>query len=333
MRSVVAALLFASVVVPAPAFAKDVVIKIATLAPEGSTWWRVFKEGDKRLRELTNNRVQIRLYAGGVAGDEPDVVRKMRIGQLHGAAITSVGLAELQPAMLALQAPGMFQTWDELYHVRDVLRPDLEKLLADKGYVALMWGDVGFNRIFSAVPVKAPGDLKGTKPWCWTQDGVYQALYSEMGVTPVLLGVPDVLPGLQTGLIDAYPTPPLAAVSLQWFTRSKHMLDVPINVTIGAVVVTTKVMEQLSPEDRAAVAQVGKEIAPKLAEAVRSDNDKSLEAIKKAGITINTPDAAARKQWDEVLAKGAKAAAGKVYPEELLVKVQQAVTAYRAQKK
>ena len=88
-------------------------LKIATLAPEGSTWWQILKDADKRIRELTNGTVKIRLYAGGVAGDEPDVVRKMRVGQLHGGALTSVGLSEIQPELMVLQAPGVIQSWEE----------------------------------------------------------------------------------------------------------------------------------------------------------------------------------------------------------------------------
>jgi TRAP-type transport system periplasmic protein len=326
---IVALVVLSALFLPVSASAKDVVLKVATLAPEGSTWWKIMKEGDKRLKEATQGRVSIRLYAGGVAGDEPDVVRKMRVGQLHGGAITSVGLSEIQPAALVLQAPGLASSWAELDGAREALRTDIEKLLADKGYIVLMWGDVGFNRFFSNAPVKGPTDLKSTKPWCWTQDGVYQALYSTLGVTPVPLGVPDVLPGLQTGLLDAFSTPPLAAVSLQWFSKAKYMLDMPVNVTLGAIVLTTKSLELLSPEDRATVARIGKELTPVMADAVRADNDKSLEAIKKSGVIFTPVDAATKKAWDEAFKRGADAAAGKVYPPELLAKARGAVEAMR----
>ncbi len=310
--------------------AKKFTIKLATLAPEGSTWWKIFKEADQRLRALTDGRVKFRIYAGGVAGDEPDVVRKMRVGQLHAAAITSVGLAEIQPAMLVLQAPGLVRSWDELDHLRHELGDKLAALLAEKGYLTLLWGDVGFNRVFSNVQVKTPDDLKSTKPWCWTEDGVFQAWFAAIGAKPVLVGVPEVLSGLQTGLLNAYVTAPLAAVSLQWFNRSTYMLDHPINVTIGAVVLSKKTMDKLSNEDQAFVMQVGREFTGRLATAVRADNEKAVAAIRRAGIQITEADADVQRAWADVANKGADRAAGKVYPPELLAEARRIVAVYRA---
>ena len=315
---------------PAAVHAKKVTLKIATLAPEGSTWWKLFMDAAKELSDRTDGRVRVRLYPGGVAGDEPDMVRKMRVGRLHGAAVTSVGLAEIEPAMLALQAPGLYQSWEELDHVRNALADRLAALLQHKGFRSLMWGDVGFNRVFAQVPVRMPQDLVGTKPWCWTQDGVFQAFYAAAGATPVLAGVPDVLPGLQTGRMDALTSPPLVVVSFQWFSHMKHMLALDQSVTIGAVVLAESALDDLSEEDRAALFEIGKAYTPKLAEAVRADNTRAVDAMRKAGIAVIEPDDAMRKAWAEHGRKAADAAAGTVYPKELLDEIRAAVAQRRA---
>jgi TRAP-type C4-dicarboxylate transport system substrate-binding protein len=315
--------------VPARA-ADEQVFKIATLAPEGSTWWKLFVDFDKNVKAATNNRVKFKIYAGGVAGDEPDFVRKMRVGGLQGAAVTSVGLAEIQPALMALQAPGLFNSWDELDAVRAKLADQLAKLLAEKGYVVLFWGDVGFNRIFSQVKVETPADAQKTKMWLWTQDNVHKVLWETAGVKTVPLGVPDVLPSLQSGLIDAIPAAPLAAVSLQWFSRTKFMLDLPYNVTIGAFVVSSKALDKLSAEDKAALMKIAASTSVELSKIVRADDKKALDAIKKAGVQVTVPSDAAKKQWAELCDKAADAAAGPVYPKELLTQAREAVKAYRA---
>lgn len=306
-------------------------IKIATVAPEGSIWWKTLKEADKRLRALSGGKMQLRIYAGGVAGDESALVKKMRIGQLQGAALTNIGLSSVQPATLVLQAPGLFRTWDELTATRAKLRHRLEELLAEKGFYTLVWGDVGFNRIFSTKKIRLPEDLQGTKPWCWTQDGSCQAFFTSLGVKPVLLGLPEVLPGLQTGLIDTYTVPPLAGVSVQWFTRSKYVLDYPMSVTIGAVLLTKTFVDSLTPEELAWLEQVGEELGPELSKSVLAGNKQAMAAIRKAGIEVITTDDAMRKAWIDAASKGAKAAVGKVYSQALLDEVVKAVSEHRQQ--
>jgi TRAP-type transport system periplasmic protein len=194
----------------------------------------------------------------------------------------------------------------------------------------LMWADVGFNRIFSKTKVERPDDLKKVKAWLWTQDGVYRTYYETAGVKPVPLALPDVLPALQTGLVDAQTSPPLAALSLQWFTKANFMLDVSIGAIIGAVVLTKKSLDALSPADRAIVLAVGAEAGEAMRKLARADNERAIEAMKKAGLQIVSPDAATRALWDELGKRAAVAGAGSVYPKDLYDEVVQAVADYRA---
>lgn len=305
-------------------------IKIATLAPEGSTWWKLFKEFDAKLRAASSGRIRIKLYAGGVAGDESVVVRKMRLGQLQGAAITSVGMAEIAPDVLALQAPGLFRNWEELDQVRNLLAARFSQLVEDKGFTVALWGDVGFNRFFSATPVATPADLKKTKPWGWTLDGSYRAYYEQAGVNAVLTGVPEVLPGLQTGLLNAFSAPPLVAVSMQWFSHAKYMMDLPLNVTIGAVVMKKSVMDGMSPEDQAIFSQACRDIGVKLAAAVRHDHDTAVNAIKSSGIQLTAVNDAAKQAWMGLAEASAnRAASNGVYSRAVLDEIRTALKSAR----
>ena len=305
-------------------------LKIATLAPEGSAWWQILKDADKRIRELTNGSVKIRLYPGGGAGDEPDVVRKMRVGQLHGGALTSVGLAEIQPELMVLQAPGVIQTWAELDAARTKMSDKLKALLREKGYEVLVWGDVGFNRLFSKTRVDTIEDVKKTKPWCWTQDGLTRQFYKELDVNPVMTSMPEVLPGLQTGLMNAYSVAPLVSLSLQWFTRSEYMYDLPLAVTIGAVVITKKKFDTLTDAEKAAIEQAGREITPKMEEMVRGGDEDAIAALKKAGVKVVVPTDRQKKQWQKAALASAQASAGEVYSDALLQDLKTAVSEYRA---
>lgn len=329
MRTLLCLALLAAV--PTGARADDkVTLKVATLAPEGSTWAKVLADADQKLTERSGGRIRLKLYAGGVAGDEPDFVRKMRVGSLHGAGVTSVGLAEIQPALLALQAPATFNSWDELDQARNQLSARLTQLLADKGFVVLFWADVGFAQYFTQQRIERPEDLRKLKLWVWTQDSVYRTYYEVAGIKAVPLALPDVLPSLQTGLVDALASPPLATLSLQWFTKFKYMLDVPVSAIIGAAVLTQKALDKLSPADRALLMQVGEETGLAMRAAARKDNDAAVNALKKAGIQVVTVDGKVRAVWDELGKRAAQSGAGPIYPKDLYEEIVRLVAAHRA---
>ena len=191
-------------------------LKIATLAPEGSAWMVAFHEWAKNVEEHTGGKIKIKFFAGGTAGAERDAVRKMRLGQLNGAAVTAIGLGLINSEVRVLELPMLIDTYGELDYVRNKLDAELRKKFEDKGYVLLAWGDVGPVHIFSNTPIKGKADLAQLKLWAWVDDALVRALFTQLGVNGVPLGVPDVLPSLQTGLINACYGSPLSTLALQW---------------------------------------------------------------------------------------------------------------------
>jgi len=312
-----------------PALGKTT-LKIATLAPENSAWDKVFKRYEKEVEEASNGSIDLKVYNGGVQGDEEVVVRKMKSGQLDGAAVTAVGLSKIVPNALVLQLPGLFNSYKELDYVRKQMNDELAAEFDKKGYIFLGWGDVGFAYIFSNTPVEKPEDLKKVKMWAWSSDPIASVIISEAGGNPIPLAVPDVLPSLQTGAINAFTTSPLAGIALRWFTKAKFMGAKKVAVGIGASVITKKAWAKLSPEEQAILQKASTKWHDKLIKKVRKDNKKSLKVLKKQGIKLVKVSDAMSAQWDALAIKVQNKLAGKVYTRAILDKVRNHLKAFRS---
>ena len=308
---------------PRPAVAQEKrVVKLATLAPDRSAWMNVFRAAAKETMAKTGNLVQIKIYGGGRRGDEKVVVKKMMSGNLDGAAITSVGLAQIAPEILVLQAPRLIRNYAQLDRIREKLQPRFEKLLLDKGFILLGWGDVGYTYLFSATPVVNPEDLKNTKPWVWASDPIMQEVYKQLGVSATPLPVPEVLQNLNSGLINCIYGSPLAAMALQWADHGKYITGIPLTIGVGATVVTKRLWDTLTDEQKKVVREVGDKWHKILVRKVRKDNDKSVAVLKEQkGFQIAKVDAAAAAKWNALAVKVQDALVGRVYPQSLLNEV------------
>src|SRR6185312_10738641 len=261
-------------------------LKIATLAPEGSAWMVSFHEWAKNVEEHTGGKVKVKFFAGGTAGDERDAVRKMRLGQLNGAAVTAIGLGLINSEVRVLELPMLIDTYAELDYVRNKLDAELRQKFVDKGYVLLAWGDVGPVHIFSNSPIKSKADLANLKLWAWVDDALVKELFHQLGVNGVPLGVPDVLPSLQTGLINACYGSPLSTLALQWYTKVKYMTSMHISQAIGATVITKKEFDKLDPATQKTLMADSLAFQVKLLKTLRSENDKALVSMKNAGLQV-----------------------------------------------
>jgi TRAP-type C4-dicarboxylate transport system substrate-binding protein len=313
-------------------FAQEHTLKIATLAPEGSAWMTIFHSWAKNVEDHSAGKIRIKIYAGGVAGDERDAVRKMRLGQINAAAVTAIGLGLIQSEVRVLELPMLIRTYDELDYVRTKLDGEFRKKFEEKGYVLLSWGDVGPVHIYSNVPLKSKDDLQKTKVWAWVDDPLVRKLFEQLGVNGVPLGVPDVLPSLQTGLINACYGPPLAVLAFQWWTKVKFMTSMTINVAIGATVMVKKDFDKLSPDLQKLMLTEAKDLQDKLLKQIRDENAHSLSELKKNGVQeIETP-----KEMVTQFEEQSKAIRPKlepaVYSHEFREKVEKLLADYRAGK-
>jgi len=324
--------LFAPLAAPAETAPKTQ-IKFATLAPDGSTWMKVMHAVDDEVRSATGNRIGFKFYPGGVQGDEKDVLRKMRNGQIHGGGFTGFGLGAIAPEFRVIELPFMFKNLDEVDYVRSELDSFIYDTFKQKGFVFLGWADVGFVYLFSNSPITTPEELRRAKMWTWSGDLLAEIFFKAFHVSPIPLALPDVLTSLQMGVIDAVYSPPLACVALQWFTRVKHMTDVPIAYGFGAMLVSEEILRGADPADVEKLKEICRKHSKLLIEKTRSQDVEAVEAIKREGVTVlDVKDDIEREFF--ATGRGAwKDGVGRLYPDDLLRRVTTMVDAYRADPK
>ncbi len=305
-------------------------IKFATLAPEGSTWMKSMRQMDDDIRARTENRVGFKFYPGGVMGDEKDVLRKIRNGQLHGGGFTGFGLGAVASDVRVLEMPFMFQNLEELDYVRGAIGSQLDQVFDDGGYVNLGWVDVGFIYIFSKKPIATTDDLAAARMWVWAGDPLAELFFKAFDISPIPLSAPDVLTALQTGVIDSAYSSTLGCIALQWFTRISYMTDVPITHGMGAALISQKALRKVSPEDLAVMKEVAGPILRELTEKTRVQNQEAIEEMKKEGVQVVEVSEAVHQQFF-VTGKGAwDEGAGKLYSVELLEQVKALLSEFRA---
>ncbi|MBI3273150.1 MAG: TRAP transporter substrate-binding protein DctP [Planctomycetes bacterium] len=306
--------------------------KTATLAPEGSTWMNVFAEMDREVRAKTDGKVGFKFYPGGVVGDEKAALKKIKIGQLQAAALTSVGLSELLPESRILDLPYLYRDEREVDAVRAVICPRMEKRLEEAGYVALGWGDAGSVYLFSTHPVRSVEDLRASKVWVWEGDAVAESAFRTCGVDPIPLALPDVLTSLQTGLIDTVYISPIGAIALQWSTRVHTMTDIPIADALVVLTVQKKTFDRLSPEHQQLLRDLGAVYGRKLLEQARKENVESIKVLREKGIELVAPDEPTRAEFGKIAERVSRDLVGKIYTQELLDEVHRVLEELRAKK-
>jgi TRAP-type C4-dicarboxylate transport system substrate-binding protein len=277
------------------------VIKIGTLAPAASPWGQVFKVWAEAVKQRTNQAVELQFFWNGQQGDEGAMVGKMKDGQLDGAALTAVGLSKIYKPIVALQIPGLFNTWSKLDAARDAMKGDFEKGVNDAGFSLLGWGDVGSAHVMSrGFAIKTPDDIKGKKPYMWRDDIVQPILYQVIGgITPVPLNIPEVLPNLNTGAIDVVIAPSLAAEQLQWSSKLDTIVSDVAGMAIGALVISSKRLAALPEEQRNVVIDTGKIAANALTKRIRKEDDESFARLK-GRMTVVDLSGDERGKWEAI---------------------------------
>jgi TRAP-type transport system periplasmic protein len=266
-----------------------VTLKLATLAPEGSAWMQVLKAAADEVRQKTDNAVQFKIYPGGVMGDERDMVRKMHIGQIHAAMLSSASVASLFPEVDVLQIPFLFNHYPEADFVVAKMENEFKNGLEKNGYVALGWSEAGFVYLMSTVPADSLDLLRKAKVWIWNDSPMAKAIFQEAGVSGVPLSITDVLVGLQTGLVEVVYAPPSVAVALQWFTRIKFVTDAPLNYMLGGLVVKKEAFDKITPELQSLIKEIFQRHMNRLKEIIRAENQEALTVMQRQGVKLLIP--------------------------------------------
>jgi TRAP-type C4-dicarboxylate transport system substrate-binding protein len=317
--TLLAALAMMPAFAPPPAATQaPTVIRLATLVPDGSVWDKAMKDMGAEWSQSTAGRVQLRVYPGGVAGDEPDIVRKLRIGQLQAAAVTTSGLSDLDPAFQVFGIPMFFDSYPELYAVLASMEPVLKRRLEAKGYILLNWGHGGWVYFFTRHPVVTVAELKKVKMFAWAGDDRWIQLWKANGYTPVALAATDILSGLQTGMIDGYPTTPLLALTLQWYRQTPNMVGLGMAPLVGGLVVTKQAWNKISEADRAKLTAAARKLEMRLQTGVPHQDTTAVEEMKKRGLKVSVVPSAAVAEWRAATDHFAGAMRGSMIPPDIL---------------
>jgi len=309
------------------------VIKIATLAPEGSSWAQTFDAIDAEISKKTNNQVRFRIYPGGVLGDEKDMIRKMYIGQIQGAVLTTSGLSAIFHEMDVFQIPFLFKNYEEVDYVIDKMDDFFKKGFDAKGYIMLGWSEGGFVRLMSTVPVDTLDKLKKAKVWIWEDSPMAKTVFDEAQVMAIPLSVPDVLVGLQTGLVDVVYAPPSGAIAMQWFTKTKFLTDVPLIYLVGALVVNKNVFQKISAEHQKLLRESIQRHMDQLKGVIRKENQEALQVMAKHGVTILKPSQDQINEFKDLSDRAMKRLGKKSFSKKTREALEEHLKAYRGEKK
>lgn len=281
-------------------------IKFATLAPDGTSWMKEMRAGAEAIKQRTQGRVEIKWYPGGVMGDSATVLRKIKIGQLHGGAFTGGELSETNPNAQIYSLPFLFRSLDEVDAVRAKLDPQLKASFEPHGFVVLGLSGGGFAYLMSTHEIRSRDNLKSAKVWVPIGDTLAEEAFKNSGVTPVPLTLADVYTSLQTGLIDTAANTPSGAIAFQWHTKMKYLVNVPLTYVLGILTVDKKVFETLDVNDRQIVQEALGNAFANLEKTSRDDNIKAMETLKDQGITVYEPTAEQRNEWRAERENGSK---------------------------
>jgi TRAP-type C4-dicarboxylate transport system substrate-binding protein len=309
------------------AFAQTTV-KLATIVPQGSVWDKHIQQMGEEWKTATGGRVTVTIYPGGSQGDEPTVLRKMRLDALQAAALTAVGLGSIDAAFNVFDVPFFFASYDELNYVTAKLTPAIRQRVDQKGFVLLNWGHGGWTQVFTKTPVQSVADLKRVKLYTSSGNDRMVQWFKANGFEPRPMAMTDILTGLTTGMLEGLPTPPLAALMFQWYKQTPYMLDIGLAPIIGANVITKKAWSAIPESDRPKLLASAAAVETRLQADVPKQDADAVAAMVKQGLTVTK---ATGPEWRVEIESLARTMRGEMVPPDIFDLAAKARDEYRKQ--
>lgn len=310
-----------------------IIIKLATLAPKGSSWMKTFNALNSEVMQKTENKVQFKIYPDGVLGDETDMLRKIQMGQIQGAALSSGGLSVPFKEIDVLQIPFLFQTYEEVDSVLNKMDSFFRKGFENNGYILLGWSEGGFVYLMSNSSIASVSDLKKAKVWIWEESPMSKAIFDEASVSAIPLSVPDVLVGLQTRMVDVVYAPPSLAISLQWFTKIKYLTDVPLVYLTGGIVVNKETFKQIPSTFQNILMETSQRHLDQLKRITRKENQDAIKVMMKNGVKIITPSQGEIEEFKKLSSRAMRHIKGQTFSKSVFDEITSLLEDYRRGKK
>lgn len=306
-------------------------IKLATLAPTGSSYHKSLLNMREAWRKVSNGHLDLVVYADGKLGGETDTVGLMGLNSIQAAMLTAVGLSEIEAGVAGLQSiPMGFNSLAEVDYVGNKLQPMLEGRLAQKGFVVLFWSDAGWVRFFGRKPFQRPEDLQSMKLFCWAGNPDQVEIYKATGFRAVPLETADILPSLQTGLIDAAPVPPAFALATQIDTRAPYMLELSYAPLVGACVIRKAAWERIPADMRTSLLEAAVAAGREIKSSARKESDEAVQAMMKRGLKVTPVPPDVEAEWRRSAEKTYPMIRGKLVPADIFDEVLRLVQEFRA---
>jgi len=329
----ICAALALTTLLPVVSQANESQLKIGSLVPKNSLYHRQLMEIGETWKKSQAGSPRFNVFTDGSQGGEAEMVRRMRIGQLQAALLSVVGLREIEPSIAALQnLPLAFRSWEELDYVREKMRPSMERKFLDKGYVVLAWGDAGWVRFFSKQAALSPDDFKKMKFFAWGSEAEQQEIMKSLGYTPVPLEPTDILPSIQTGMINVVPSTPYFALASQIYNSAPNMLEINWAPIVGAFVITKKSWDEMTPEAQNALRTASDKAGAVIRAQARKEVEEAVDAMKKRGLQVNKPNAEQMKEWRTLSEALYPRIRGKMVPADTFDEVFAHLKTFRANK-
>jgi TRAP-type transport system periplasmic protein len=309
------------------------VIKIAMVTPEGSTWTKILHKMAEEVRTKTNGEIEFKIYAGGISGDELDIIRKIQAGRIHAAGFSGVGLGVILPEIRILEAPLLFKDYGEIDYVKEKLYSEFASGFAGKNYILLGFAEAGFVYFFSSSDISKHDALKNIRMWVWKGDAIAQTFLSTFGIKTYPLHLSDVSTGLETGMIDSFYSPILASVAFQWHTKVKYMLDYPMVNSTGGLLMDRKTFEDLSAKNREILKDSAKKFCAELVRLTRIDNEDAKAVLKESGVKFVPPLKQEINSFQESALRAYEKNIPGIYSRDLFNRVQKILGEYRESNK
>ena len=280
-------------------FSRPIIIKLATVAPEGTEYYNLLFEMGQRWQQETNGQIQLRIYPNGVVGGESDTIRKMRVGQIQASAMSSIGLAELTDQIQAFTLPMGFKNYDEIDRVKNVMFGDISEGLSQSGFKLLFLVDIGWVYWFSTEEISVPQDLMDAKIYTTGGDYVTVELFKKFGFNAIPVSETDILTSLQTGMINSMQTVPILSLSSGWSALMPNMLDLKWGAFVGAVIVDERVWKKIKPEHQKIMMDIAQDIGKKYQKSGREMEKKAIDVMQQYGMKIKKPSEEEIAIWND----------------------------------
>lgn len=312
--------------------AERTVLKFAGLAPEGTSFMEITHRWMDAVAERSDGRLKIVFYPGGVMGDEPDIIRKIRLGQLQGAGVTGLGVGTAAPAVRVLEQPMLFESYEQVDEVREAVEPELEAAFRRSGFTLLSWAELGFVHLYSDTRLERPEDLTRKRMWVWQADPVAEAIGSALPeIISVPLSVPEMIGAVNSGNVHMMYSSPLAVVAAGLHTQLQYMLETPIAYGTGAVLVANSAYDRLDPELQRILRSTSREILPAIIPETRRQNREAISGLAAHGVEMLDPEPRFVRHFRERLEPVRHEFVGEMYSEDLLRKVERAAAGARGE--